>query len=211
MWANITVGKYQQIYDILQGQNFEHAVDRQIQLLACLDDRPAEYYEGLPLQELLRDHVPRVSFLTDEPPVVPNPPKYLHANGRRYKVVYDFRDLCAGQFIDMMSIAKTPEEIVMDVNKLLAVLCLPVEKGWLKKAKTRQYGYIPFDEVADDMLQVPICEAMAVAGFFSEAWNRFLEVIPGYLRRRTQRTAKMPTETEMVIYEIALAHAGGGS
>lgn len=209
MWDNITVGKYQQIYDILQGQNFEHAVDRQIQLLACLDDRPAEYYEGLPLQELLRDHVPRVSFLTDEPPVVPDPPKYLHANGRRYKVVYDFRDLSAGQFIDMMSVAKTPEEIVMSVNKLLAVLCLPVEKGWLKKAKTRQYGYIPFDDVADDMLQVPISEALAVAGFFSEAWNRFLKVIPGFLERKMKK-GKQLTETEKLVQQVALAYGGGG-
>lgn len=208
-WNNITVGKYQQLYDILQGQNFEHVVDKQIHLLSCLDGLPVEFYEGIPFYQLQRDHLPRVAFLSDQPPVVPDPPKYLDAGGHRYKVCYDFRDLCAGQFIDVMSIAKTPEELVMNVNKLLATICLPVERKWLNKAKTCPYGYIPYDEVADDMLTVPICDALAIADFFFVAWNDFLKVIPGCLERKI-RKGKTLTEAERLIQEIALAHAGAG-
>jgi hypothetical protein len=209
MWDKITVGKYQQLYDIIHCQNFEHVVDRQIHLLSCLDGKPVEYYEALPFTQLQRDYLPRVAFLSDQPPTATTPPRYLRVAGKRFKVLYDFRDFCAGQFIDVMSIAKTPEELVMNVNKLLAAICLPVEKGWLKTAKTRQYGYIPFDDVADYMLEVNICDAMAVAGFFFAAWKTFLEVIPGFLEKKKAR-GKTLTATEQLVMETALVSAGGG-
>jgi hypothetical protein len=204
MWDNITVGQFQQLYDIINGHNFDHELERQIHLLSCLEGKPVEYYESLPVKTL-QDECKRTAFLSvgDIPTV--KPPVKVSAGGRMFKVVYEFRDLCAGQFIDAMSIAKTPEEHIMNLNRMLAVFCLPMEGK-----KVLPYGAVPFDEVAGLMLQLPVVEAQSMALFFYHVWNAFLSRIPACLEGKVKKGNKL-AEAETVILQIALATGGGGS
>lgn len=203
MWDKITVGQFQQLYDIITGQNFDSELERRAHMLACLDGKPIDYYESLPIQKL-KEECSRTDFLSagDIPKV--KPPRDISVGGKQFRVVYDFRDLCAGQFIDVMSIAKTPEEHIMNLNRTLAAICLPVEG---KKAKP--YGAIPFDEVADLMLQLPITQAQSIALFFYRAWEAFLKVIPGCLAKK-EKKAKALTEMEIIVRDLALATGGDG-
>jgi hypothetical protein len=122
MWDKITVGKFQQLYDIITGKNFDHELERQVHLLSCLDDKPTDYYEALPITKL-KEECNRTAFLSVSD--IPNvkPPHTVRVEGRSFKVLYDFRDLCAGQFIDAMSVAKTAEEHIMNLNRMLAIIC----------------------------------------------------------------------------------------
>jgi len=205
MWETITVGKFQQLYDIIQGQNFDSELDRQVHLLSCLDERPVAYYEAMRVQDLLQE-VKRTAFLhTGDIPQV-EPKRYLRVGGKVFRPVYDFRDLCAGQFIDAMSIAKTPEEHVLNLNHMLAAICLPAKRGMLGR-KTLRYGDVPFDEVAEAMLEANILEAQAIALFFYRAWTDFLKSMPGYLERK--KVKMTPAEREL--WDQLSAYVGGGS
>lgn len=210
MWDNITVGKFQQLYDIITGQNFEYELERKIHLLACLDDEPVDHYEDMPLNKVT-DECQRVAFLSlADIPKVPTPSR-LVVQGHRFKPVYDFRDLCAGQFVDVLSIAKTPEEHIPNLHKMLAAICLPVEKRGLfgRRYRVLRYGAMSFDQVADIMLHVPIVQAQAIALFFYRAWSRFLEVIPGCLEKKEQQGKRL-TEMEVAMRALALAANGDG-
>lgn len=205
MWETITVGKFQQLYDIIQGQNFDSELDRQIYLLSCLDERPVDYYEAMRVQDLLQE-VKRTAFLHagDVPRVEPK--RYLHAGGKVFRPVFDFRDLCAGQFIDALSVAKTPEEHILNLNRMLAAICLPTKRGLFGR-KTLKYGDTPFDEVAECMLETNILEAQAIALFFYRAWTDFLESMPGYLEKKMQKM----TPEERTKWQAVLAAVGAGS
>jgi hypothetical protein len=202
-WDNITVGQFQQLYDIITGQNFDHELERGMHLLVCLEDKPVEYYEALPIKDL-KDQCRQVAFLSvGEIPQVKTP-QDINVGGQSFRVLYEFRDLCAGQFIDVMSIAKTPEEHILNLNRMLAAICLPVEGK-----KVQPYGKVPFDEVAELMLQLPIVQAQSIALFFYRVWNAFLNRIPACLEKKVKRGKEL-TEAEKVIQAIALATVGGG-
>lgn len=203
MWDKITVGQFQQLYDILIGQNFDHEFERQIKLLSCLDDRPVDYYEALPIGELKRECA-RTAFLSLEDMPVVKAPNELVIDGRRFRVIYEFNQLCAGQFIDVMTCAKNTEEHVLNLDKTLAAICLP-----MNGKKVGKYGDVPFSEVADLMLKVPIVHAQAIALFFYRAWDHFLKVIPGYLEKKRKK-GKQLTEMEAIVQDLALTIDGVG-
>lgn len=203
MWDKITVGQFQQLYDIKQG-NFDLEVDRQVHLLACLDGKPVDYYESMLLTDLMRE-CERTKFLSaQDVPVMPAP-KTITINGQSYKPLYEFCDVVAGQFIDVMSVAKTPDEHILNLHRMLAAICRPV-----KDKKVQAYGSIPFDQVSDDMLKLPITQALAISSFFFDAWNHFLKVIPGCLERKIKK-GKTLTEMEQIIHGLALVSVGDGS
>ncbi|WP_343668717.1 hypothetical protein [Chitinophaga sp.] len=202
MWDKVTVGQFQQLYDIQQG-NFELEVDRQVHLLSCLDGKPIEHYESMLLTDLMKE-CERTKFLSiGDVPVIPTP-REITVNGQVYRPLYEFRDVVAGQFIDVMSVAKTPDENILNLHRMLAAICRPV-----KDKKIQSYGSIPFDDVAEAMLQLPIVQALAISNFFFDAWNRFLKVIPGYLERKMKKGKRL-TEMEQIIHGLALVSAGGG-
>jgi hypothetical protein len=75
--------------------------------------------------------------------------------------------------------------------------------------KVKPYGAVPFDEVAELMLQVPIVQAQSIALFFFRAWVVFLKAIPGCLEKKMEK-GKPLTKAETVVYQIALESVGAG-
>lgn len=203
MWGKITVGQFQQLYDILIGQNFDHELERQVRLLSCLDGKPTDYYEAMPIGDLKKECA-RTAFLSLEDMPAVKPPRELTIEGHRFKVIYEFNKLCAGQFIDVMTSAKNTEEHVLNLDKTLAAICLP-----MNGKKVGKYGDVPFHEVADLMLKVPIVQAQAIALFFYRAWDHFLKVIPGYLEKKRKKGKEL-TVTEAILLATALHSVGDG-
>ena len=201
MWEKVTVSMFQQLYDILNGQNFSHEVERQIKLLAVMDDRPESYYEDLPLADLKRE-VKRADFLTIEDMPTAKAPEYVTVDGHKFKVMYEVRDIRAGQFIDVMSSAKDADEHILNLDKTLAAICLPVIDG-----KVGKYGSMPFMEVADLMARLPIVQASSIADFFYRVWTAFLKATPDCLAKKVKRGEKL-TEQEAITLAAAF-HSGG--
>lgn len=197
MWDKITVGKFQQLHDIIAGQAFENELDKRLHLLACLEDKEPDHYESMPIPKFL-EAAKKINFLSvDDIPAV-KAPRTLNINGVAYRVLYDFRDLTAGQFIDATNETKNQEEHVMKLNRILAAISLPEGK---------KYGEVPFDDVAEAMLNAGILEAQAISLFFWEVWNRFLKGIPAYLAKRVKKSKKGNWQK----LEAALRNVGVGS
>ncbi|MBV7534060.1 hypothetical protein [Chitinophaga sp. sic0106] len=211
MWNRITVGKFQELYDILQGKNFDSDIARDIALLSALEGKPADYYEDMLVTDF-RKEKEKLSWLSlSDIPAVPIPSR-LKVNGREYQIVYEFDQLNAGQFIDVVSVSKTPEENILNMHKLLAAICLPIRRkkfwGITRGEALGKYGDIPFHQVAEDMLSVPILQAQAAALFFYRVWEEYLRVIPGCLERKVQQGRTL-TEMEGAMYLAALSTRDG--
>lgn len=190
MWHNITLGKFQQLTDIVQGQNFDHEIERSVKLLACLFDRPEAEYEAMPLRDLVAE-TEKLSFLFNEQVPVTDPPKRITVNGRMYKPLYEFTDVTAGQFIDCMGATKDREELVYKMHLVLASLCVPCRGNWLGRWTPGSYGDVPFHQVADDMLQVPIITANSISLFFWTVWIGFLKATPGFSEKMMKKATKV--------------------
>lgn len=190
MWDKITLGKFQQLTDIIQGQNFDHEIERSVRLLACLHGKSEEHYNSMRLDKL-KAEIATLDFLfTDQLPVT-DLPKFIDVNDRRYQPMYVFTKVTAGQFIDCMSAIKDQSQLSYNIHRLLASLCIPRRRNWIGEWVTGKYGDVPYDQVADDMLSVPVITANSIALFFWTAWGNFLEATLGY----SARLAEMVTKT----------------
>lgn len=199
MWNNITVGTFQQLYDIIMGQNFDHELERKIKLLSCLDGNPIEFYEGLKLPRLL-EQCKRVSFLSTTDIPLAETPKEINIKGNKFKVLYEFKDITGGQLIDAITCAKEKDEYIMNLDKLLAAICVPVGG---------KYGDMPYDDVCDLMLQLPILQANAICLFFYRVWSAFLKDIPDCLAAKRSRGENL-MEMEAIMLAVAFHTDGDG-
>lgn len=197
MWEKITVGKFQQLHDIIAGQSFENELDQRLHLLACLEDKEPKFYEDMPAEKFI-EAAKKIHFLSVSDLPVVKAPREITIAGVAYRIIYDFRDLTAGQLIDGINETKHNGEYVMRLNRILATISLP---------KGKKYGDVPVDEVAEAMLSAPILEAQAIAVFFCEVLSSFLKGIPAYLAKRTRKQKKGNWQQ----LEAALLRIGVGS
>lgn len=204
MWENITVGMFQQLTDIITGQNFDDEMERSIKLLSCLEGMPIDYYESMTLNKLV-DHCKRIKFLhTEDVPLIP-PPKEININGYRFKVMYDFGEITGGQFIDVMTSAKDQNDHIINLDKTLSAICIP----YIGK-KLGKYGALDYHKVCSLMTQLPILQANAIAVFFYRVWKAFLNSIPDCLERKIMRGETL-TEQEAIYLAVAFHSDGDGS
>lgn len=207
MWDKITVGKYQELYAIMTDESFENEVDRQVHLLSCMYGHTVVYYEGMRLTDLLEE-VKKIAFLsTVEIPKV-KPSRYLVAGKHKFKPVYDFRDLAAGQFIDSLSAAKDKEDYVYNLHRLLASISRATKRTWHGR-KAQSYCAVPFEQVAELMKQVPIIEANATALFFWNVWEAFCLSMPDFLKQKILTLKETdPERAELWIQVLQAVGAG---
>ncbi|WP_212005758.1 hypothetical protein [Chitinophaga sp. HK235] len=201
MWDKITVRKYQELYGIISADDFEHEIDRSIHLLSCLFDKPVEHYESMPMPEL-KQETKRLAFLDTKDLPVSAAPRYFTVNGRRYQPLYDFRNLVAGQFIDAITCAKEPGEFISNLHRMLAAISRPTKRTW-RGRKVLPYGATPFDQVAEDMLDLPIVQANAAAVFFCKLWSSFLTGMPAYLEQKGEMMPKESLDMWTQVMEAA--------
>jgi hypothetical protein len=154
---------------------------------------------------MLQQECKRVEFLSvQDIPAINPAPRFVEINGRRFKIIYEFKDLTSGQFIDVTTSAKEKDEYIMNLDKTLAAICVPVTgKG------TGKYGDIPFDDVCDMMLELPILQANAIALFFYRVWSAFLKDIPASLARKKKKGKEL-TEMEAIVLSAAFHTNGDG-
>ncbi|WP_145671279.1 hypothetical protein [Chitinophaga polysaccharea] len=192
------------MYEIITDTGFDHEIDRDIQLLCCLEGKQTEHYENMLLSDLQQE-IKKIAFLHGAEIPSVKPSRYFTVTGRTYKVLYDFRDLVAGQFIDAMACAKEPAEFITNMHRMLAAICRGTKRTWRGRT-VLDYGAIPFEQVSEAMKQLPIVQAHATALFFCQLWAAFLKGIPDYLTQNRQTMAK----EEHLMWTQALAVAGGG-
>jgi len=154
MWERITLGQYLQMYDIEQSKNINE-FEKQLRIMCVIENKKEEDY----------DHVKYIDFLkhlkevTDEIGQVPEckPVDYISVNGNRYKFVHELNEITAGQFIDFNHYGND----IMNLNKIAAVFFLG-----MKGDRVCAYGEIPFEKVAEDLLDAKFIEVQGCMLFF---------------------------------------------
>ncbi|ASZ14518.1 hypothetical protein KTO58_01215 [Chitinophaga pendula] len=208
MWDKVTLGMFQALDDIRNSPNFESEIERDINILACYTGKPIHHYEVMHLTDLRRE-LHKIRFLSEDMPVS-KPSKYLKANGRTYKVVYDFRELRAGQYIDAMSFGKDRGAMVQEMHNILASICLPVRKSLVKGRNRPQiYGSIPHNIVAEDMRAVNFQEAYGVALFFYQLWTEFYQSTQGCFPQLLMKAMNLSLEQMQRLEAVSMIGGDG--
>lgn len=183
-YKELTLEKYLELRSIDLEQE---EIDIQSQMLAILNDCTVDEILDLKLDEYHK-LVGEMSFLTEEPKPVKKVPREITIGKNRYDVIKDARAMTAGEFIDYQNYIKDINTTEKNLPLLMTCFCIPHGK---------KYGDYDFDEVVEDMKQLPIEMVLGLAGFFFRKSQRLLDSTLTYLDWTVKRMQKKEKNREI--------------
>jgi len=162
MWNKLTVGQFISLYDIEINANL-NIVEKQQKMLAVIEGKEESDYDRIKYRDLLDEYGTKLSFFEKMPET--KPVDFLEVGKNRYKFVHELQEITAGQYIDILAFSGE----IMQLNKIAACFFLP-----MKGKKYYEYGKIPHDIVADDLLNAKFIDVYGCMLFFCQLLNELI-------------------------------------
>lgn len=156
MWNELTLGQYITLLDIEQNQQL-NIVEKQQKKLALVEGRDEEEYDYIKYRELVERYNDKLSFLHQLPHT--KACDYIQTPKRRYKFCFELSEITSGQYIDINNFSDN----LMQLHKSAACFFLPMQDD-----KYMDYGIIPHDVVAEDLLDAKFIEVHGCLVFFCQ-------------------------------------------
>lgn len=181
-YDKLSIGKYLELMEIVDNEEIDE-VDKNVEIVALLDDRPVEMVYDLPLMEF-NSLMQKTNFLQTTPKPLQVSTKY-NLGGMKLETVLDLTSLTTAQFIDYQTFVKDKTKMV----ELLSVFLVP--KG--KKYNT-DYDIIEVQKVIRENL--PITVALGMSAFFFDLYKALLTATTTSLTRRLKRMIRKEKDKE---------------
>lgn len=162
MWDKLSVGQFISLYDIETNQNL-NVVERQTKMLAIIEGKNESDYDTIKYRQLLQDFGEKLQFFNIMPEC--KAVDYIEVNGRRYKFCFELTEITAGQYIDISTFSGE----IMQLHKIAACFFLPMQGD-----KYMEYGSIPHDKVAEDMLEARFVDIYGCMLFFYQLFQELI-------------------------------------
>lgn len=121
-----------------------------------------------------------IKLLESEVPIC-RQQKFYMVGGKLFKVNYKLSSVRADQFIDLMHFVRK-ERPENEIHNILAIFMHPIGKSY--------YDGVIHQDVANDLLNMKLKDAMPVMVFFCNYLTTLFDNIPTYLTRKVEK-AKM--------------------
>jgi len=165
MWDKLKVKDFISLYDIDVNQNLT-LVEKQQKMLAYIEGKDEEEYDYIKYRKLIELFNEKLSFWNNMPET--KPVDYLQVGDNRYKFCFEISEINAGQYIDISSFGG---EIVA-INKVAACFFLPMQGD-----KYIEYGVVPHDKVAEDLLEANFLQVYGSMVFFYQLFKELIKDI----------------------------------
>ncbi len=162
MWEKLTVEQFIQLYDIELSEQL-NVVEKQQKMLAIVEGKNEEDYDNMKYRDMVDEYWTKMAFFNNIPEC--KAVDYIEVGENRYKFCFELTEITAGQYIDINSFAGQ----IMQLNKIAACFMLP-----MKGDKYMEYGSIPHEVVAEDLLKARFVDVYGCMLFF---WTLFQELI----------------------------------
>jgi hypothetical protein len=156
MWDKLTCSQFIGLYDIDNNDRL-NIVEKQQLMLGVIEGKNPEEYDTIKYKDLLEKCSKKLSFFSELPES--KPVDYLEVNGNRYKFCFEVSEITAGQYIDISTFSGN----IMELNKIAACFFLP-----MKGKRYMEYGSVPHDKVAEDLLDANFLELYGCMVFFCQ-------------------------------------------
>jgi len=103
-WKDVTVWQYQQIQNLITKKDNLTDLDVAVKTLAILTDRTETQIDSLTIKELGKELL-KVKFVTEDMPE-PKPKDYIKIGKRRYKCIYDIKQIPYSRYLESKFLEK---------------------------------------------------------------------------------------------------------
>lgn len=183
-WSEVTIGQYQKMTSIISKQLTD--VEQRIELALLFMGQEAN---KLTLKQL-KAETDKLSFISELPS---EKMAYgFELDGRKFNVNVIAQKLTAGQYIDLTSLIKKPEDTINNLHKIMAVLATDGEYvGYLNNSKL-------FQE------RLTIDKVYPASAFFLKVFQGLTEAMKAYTVRETK---KMIRQAKKLNKELNTKHS----
>jgi len=194
-WDDINVFQYQGLYKLFNEK--EKLTDDQfiLGLAAICTNKTENELKSLPFYQYEKI-VEGLGFVNEQIPSVTV--SHINVNGKRYRCVYDVRNMPAARYIESKHYAL---DVIPNLHKLMATMVIPQRKGWMGW-RDDKYDASKHSEYSEDFLQVKITHVLGSVVFFYQIFRNWIRSSQGYLIREMVKTGM--TMDEAILGYISL-------
>jgi hypothetical protein len=188
-WSNVTVFQYQQINELYANSKDLTDLDISVKVASILTNQTENQIDSLPVKEL-GPLLESISFINDE--IKPEAVKVLKINGKRYKCVYDVRNIPASRYIESKHFSS---DVMGNMHKIMACMVIPQKRGWFGWVDDK-YDAGKHSDYAQDMLEAPIQSVLGSVVFFYQVYRLWIKNSKDYMVQQMmeQGVEKMKAE-----------------
>lgn len=196
-WKNVTVRQWQELCDLYTGD----AEDIKTPTISILTGMTEAQVDSLSAEER-EDLLKKFNFIHEMPDGVPQ--KFIEVNGRRYRCVYDVRQIKAARYIESKHFASDPNG---NLHRIAASMIHPQRRGWLGW-KDDRYDAARHEEYANDMLDAPVTAVLGSVLFFCEVYRAWIKSSEDYLVKEMISKGIQKQEAEILVTTLSTVMDG---
>lgn len=189
-WAEVSIKQYIEITDLSAIDMDE--LDRQIKVLAILSNTSEELLCAMELSSL-KQAISACKFIYSKPVSSPLL-NYIKINGHKFYVNMNFKNISAGEYIDMTSMVKDPLTVSQNLPKIIAIFLHPVNFFNYKKKKCYENKWQTLESRNDTAQLIEehlmMDKVMMLSGFFLKSWEKLAKTTLDYSVLQTEKARK---------------------
>lgn len=198
MWDKINIWQYQQIHEVLSNDEMD-TTDKEFKIVSIVNNIPETELDSLSLLEYNAIYLPTIRFIYTPIPET-KPVKYCMANGKRYKFIYDVRNIPYARYIETKVFGA---DLVPNMHKIAATITRPQRKTWYGKWVDEKYDASKHEEYASDLLEANYLEFYSSMVFFYHVYRNWIEIFQGYMVKEMMKEGMNRLEAEKVVADLA--------
>jgi hypothetical protein len=174
-WKDISVFQYQQLAELLSREPDE--LDIAIEMCAILHKTTKKDVEWGWDKQRFKKACAELTFVHEQP-MPEEYYKHVTVNGRRYRMVYDIRNIRAARVAESKTFAE--KGVIPNLHYIAASMVVPQKKtffGW----RDDEYKAAAHDSYASDMLEAPITAINGSVVFFCRVYVESMKSLKGFL------------------------------
>jgi len=194
MWQEITLWQYQQIIPIMTKPDKDWTeIDVDYKLISILTGMTQYQIDSLPLEDLKKERA-KLKFLKED--ITGKPVKYIEVNGRRYRVIYNVKDMPFARYIESKVFGK---DVVGNLHKISASMVMPQKKNWLGRWVDDVYDASKHEQYSLDMQEAKFVDVYHTLVFFYQVYRNWIEVSKDYMTEEMVRMGMTQEEADSVV------------
>lgn len=190
-WSDLNLFQYQQLVKAL---SIEDDIDKTVKLVSIVTGKTENEVLSMSIADFNKEKE-KLNFLSED--IQGKPVKYIKVNGKKYKCIYDVRNIPAARYVESKVFGA---DLVNNIHKMAATMVLPMKKtifGW----KVDKYDAAKHEEYAQDMLEARFVDVYHSAVFFLSVYLNWIKVSEDYLKEELKKM-KIPLEEAEAVQDF---------
>ncbi len=196
-WEDITLQQFQEVYRLSLSTDLDE-MEKVGRIICILYDKTETQVDDMTMAEFNKLANQCSFLLIDQIPGKPQ--RKVHANGKKYGIIYNPRLLRHRQYVEILHFAETPIE---NMHYIMASIVQPIRWGMRKKNEVSMH-----EEISNDMLNARLIDVYQTCLFFCKLFRNSMLGIKGYLVQEMMKKGMNEYQAAMLLNDSLSAMDG---